>query len=111
MNLIVFQTRTTRRLSTRRERYCRIKNYKFLLLANACCYMLAALLGSGAIAAGPPPALNWIQLSPATSPPARSYLAMTYDVASGKIIIFGGFDGINYLNDTWTFDGNTWTKV
>src|SRR6266571_2160318 len=111
MNLIVFQTRTTtRRLSTLRERCCQIKNYKFLFLASACSCM-AALLGSSAIAAGPPPALNWIQLSPATSPPPRSYLSMTYDVVSGKVIMFGGFDGINYLNDTWTFDGVTWTKV
>jgi hypothetical protein len=110
MNLIVFRTRTTRRSSTPRARYCQIKNYKFLLLASAC-YCIAALFGSSAIAAGPPPASSWVQLSPANSPPPRSYLAMTYDVASGKVIMFGGFDGTTYLNDTWIFEGNTWTKV
>ena len=25
--------------------------------------------------------------------------------------MFGGFDGNGYLNDTWTFDGVTWTQV
>jgi hypothetical protein len=54
---------------------------------------------------------NWNQLSPALSPPARSYLAMAYDKASKKIVIFGGFDGRDYLQDTWTFDGTTWEKV
>lgn len=47
-------------------------------------------------------ASTWIQLSPAATPPARSYLAMTYDRASQKIVLFGGFDGRGYLNDTWT---------
>jgi Galactose oxidase, central domain len=36
---------------------------------------------------------------------------MTYDPASGKIIMFGGVDNTGYLNDTWTFDGATWTEV
>jgi hypothetical protein len=54
-----------------------------------------------------PDTASWVQLSPASSPPARSYVAMTYDPASGKIIMFGGFDGTGYLNDTWTFDGVT----
>jgi hypothetical protein len=36
---------------------------------------------------------------------------MTYDPASGKVIVFGGFDGGGYLNDTWTFDGISWTQV
>jgi Galactose oxidase, central domain len=54
---------------------------------------------------------NWNQISPALSPPARSYLAMAYDKASKKIVVFGGFDGREYLQDTWTFDGATWEKV
>jgi Galactose oxidase, central domain len=54
---------------------------------------------------------SWVQLSPGSSPPARSYLAMTYDPDSSRIIMFGGFDGTGYLNDTWTFDGVTWTQV
>src|SRR5919204_2419983 len=54
---------------------------------------------------------TWTQLSPATSPSARSYVAMTYDPVSGKIIMFGGWDGRRHLNDTWAFDGTTWTHL
>ena len=55
--------------------------------------------------------LDWVQLSPAKSPPARAFLAMAYDPVSGKVIMFGGFDGTGYLNDTWSFDGTSWTQV
>jgi hypothetical protein len=54
---------------------------------------------------------NWNSLFPAVSPPARSYLALAYDNTSRKIVMFGGFDGRAYLQDTWTFDGTAWEKV
>ena len=54
---------------------------------------------------------DWIQLSPNESPPARSYLAMTYDPVSGKIIMFGGANATSYFNDTWTFDGTSWAQI
>jgi Galactose oxidase, central domain len=54
---------------------------------------------------------TWQQLSPVTQPSARSYLAMTYDHVSKKVVLFGGFGASGYLNDTWTFDGTTWTQV
>jgi hypothetical protein len=68
---------------------------------------------SAAITPARPPLLGWIQLSPTNSPPARSYLAMTYDPVSEKVIMFGGYDANTntYLNDTWEFDGATWTQV
>src|SRR2546421_8575284 len=77
----------------------------FVILICCC-----GAIGSASII-GAPDSSSWVQLSSATSPPARSYLAMTYDPASGKIVMFGGFDGTGYLNDTWTFDGVTWTLV
>jgi hypothetical protein len=36
---------------------------------------------------------------------------MTYDPVSGKTIAFGGFNGTGYLNDTWSFDGTSWTQI
>jgi opacity protein-like surface antigen len=69
------------------------------------------LLGAAQFAAAAPPSPNWQQLSPAQSPPERYYPAMTYDGASGKVVLFGGFGGTSYLNDTWTFDGATWTRI
>jgi hypothetical protein len=74
------------------------------------CYCISIAFASSAEAAdfSVP---DWIALSPANSPPARSYFAMTYDPVSGKVIMFGGFDGNDYLNDTWSFDGTSWTQI
>ena len=70
--------------------------------------ILICCCSSIAFAVNPP---DWIELSPSGPPPARSYLAMTYDPVSGKIIAFGGFDGTGYLNDTWSFDGTSWAQI
>src|SRR5690242_6084323 len=52
---------------------------------------------------------NWTKLSPPSSATARLGHAMTYDPISKRIVLFGGICK-TYLNDTWTFDGTTWTK-
>jgi N-acetylneuraminic acid mutarotase len=44
-------------------------------------------------------------------PPARTLSSMTYDANIKKIVMFGGFSDPNYLDQTWTFDGATWTRV
>ena len=36
---------------------------------------------------------------------------MVYDGVSQKIILFGGYDATSYLNDTWAWDGTTWTQI
>jgi hypothetical protein len=61
---------------------------------------------------------TWTQASPATSPPARSAASMTYDSSTGKIVLFGGDNGIGstdplgcpsgQFGDTWTYNGTTW---
>lgn len=60
-------------------------------------------------------ASTWTQLRPAASPPARSGAAMAYDPVSQKVVLFGGYEVVNgavvYVDDTWTFDGTTWTQV
>jgi Galactose oxidase, central domain len=87
----------------------RIRSFSDGLVILICC-CIPIVFGPSATAARPR-SLGWVQLSPTNSPPSRSYLAMTYDPASGKVIAFGGFDGIGYLNDTWTFDGKSWTQI
>ena len=74
-----------------------------------CCCISIVSAASAAVAPFSFP--DWIELSPTNSPPARSYLAMTYDPVSGKIIAFGGFNGTSYLNDTWSFDGTSWAHI
>jgi eukaryotic-like serine/threonine-protein kinase len=56
---------------------------------------------------------TWSQLEPATSPPARYDASMAYDPATRELVLFGGFgadDNSNNLNDTWTWNGTTWTQ-
>ena len=36
---------------------------------------------------------------------------MAYDPVEPEGRLFGGFGNAGYLDDTWTFDGATWTKV
>jgi hypothetical protein len=65
----------------------------------------------GLTAGASAPALNWTQLSPATSPPGRYNAAMAYDPAIGQMVLFGGVNSSNALfQETWTFDGSTWTE-
>jgi Concanavalin A-like lectin/glucanases superfamily len=63
---------------------------------------------------------NWAQVTqPHGSkwPSGRSGAAMAYDAARGVVVMFGGVtypDRNNnpvYLNDTWTFNGSTWTQA
>jgi len=58
---------------------------------------------------------TWTELQPPTSPPARESAAMTSYTGSGHIVLFGGQvrgpEGVTYLDDTWTWDGATWTEA
>src|SRR5436309_15579813 len=52
--------------------------------------------------------------SHAQTPPARQGMGMAYDGTREQIVLFGG--GVdccsgNYFNDTWVWDGTTWTQV
>jgi uncharacterized protein (TIGR03437 family) len=49
---------------------------------------------------------DWVQRSPAVSPPARVYHGMAYDGERHVVVLFGG----NGRNDTWTWDGTNWTQ-
>jgi len=53
----------------------------------------------------------WASMTPKHAPPTRRFAAMVYDETLKKTVLFGGFDGTNYRNDTWTWDGTDWTEV
>jgi len=59
-------------------------------------------------------AKTWTRHTPPTSPPARVYLTMAGDPATGTVVLFGGAishpGGPN--GETWTWNGSakTWTK-
>jgi N-acetylneuraminic acid mutarotase len=61
-----------------------------------------------------PNANTWTDLNPiGILPSARSGHAIVYEPLSGRVILFGGYDGSLLLNDTWAYEpaANTWTAL
>jgi N-acetylneuraminic acid mutarotase len=57
---------------------------------------------------------TWTKLAPAGDiPSARDSHEMVLDGGSGRILLFGGYDDVNNLGDTWAYDpaGNTWAQL
>ncbi|HZN39227.1 MAG TPA: hypothetical protein VFD82_10515 [Planctomycetota bacterium] len=71
--------------------------------------MSARFLTAIAVTAGTASA-QWAQLSPVTSPPARSAAGMAYDPINNRLMLFGGASVFTQFNDTWTYDGTNWTQ-
>jgi uncharacterized protein YjbI with pentapeptide repeats len=46
-------------------------------------------------------------LSPSNSPEGLAYSAMAYDPESSQLVMFGGYDGSNYVSDTWIYANPT----
>jgi len=61
--------------------------------------------------AADPSTLTWEKLAPTRSVLLRASFASAYDPISKKVVIFGGFNASNSLNETRTFDGTTWVQV
>ncbi len=55
--------------------------------------------------------LGWIQIFPATAPPARSGHSMVYDSNRRQVILFGGIQGGNFLGDTWRYQNRNWIQI
>lgn len=58
---------------------------------------------------------NWTLLSPLASPSGRAQTGLTYDLARGVAVMYGGgntsFFGGPSLDQTWEFDGVTWSQI
>jgi hypothetical protein len=58
------------------------------------------------------PATNvWTNPAPKHSPATRSFSSLVYDQHLKKSVLFGGWNGSNFLDDTWVWDGTDWTQV
>lgn len=44
-------------------------------------------------------------------PNGRAFGMMTWDASLGKMVLYGGFFGFNYSDETWTYDGSGWTEI
>ncbi len=55
---------------------------------------------------------TWAQQSPATSPPGRLGAGMAYDPQHQQVVLFGGETAVGntFFDDTWTWNGTTWTQ-
>lgn len=47
----------------------------------------------------------------ASTPPARWGASLAWDPADGYLLLFGGRNTTQFFNDTWSFNGSTWTLV
>lgn len=54
---------------------------------------------------------DWRPLAPATMPTPRVGHAMAYDLINDRVVLFGGLDASGRVNDTWLYDGVTWTQA
>jgi len=46
-----------------------------------------------------------------TQPQGRTFSSAVYDQTIKKTVLFGGYGSVNYLDETWTWDGATWTQI
>ena len=53
----------------------------------------------------------WTQacVSPCTAPTPRAFAPMAYDASTKRVVLFGGL-AEEFVTDTWTWDGASWTK-
>ncbi len=54
---------------------------------------------------------EWKAFTLTSMPKARRFAGMVYDANIRKTVLFGGYDGVDYRRDTWTWDGTKWTEV
>jgi hypothetical protein len=44
-------------------------------------------------------------------PTPRRGMGLANDAATGQVILFGGYDGVSHFDDTWAWDGASWTPL
>jgi N-acetylneuraminic acid mutarotase len=53
---------------------------------------------------------SWTTMSPKNSPPYRRFSSMVYDPVIKKTVLFGGYNDVNYVDETWVWDGTNWSR-
>lgn len=57
---------------------------------------------------------NWTRITPATSPGGLAHYGFVYDLGRNRCVLYGGSSNPGLLvdsNQTWEYDGVTWTRV
>jgi hypothetical protein len=55
--------------------------------------------------------VQWLNITPVSSPTARQDLGLAFDSARGLLVLFGGTHDGKALADTWVYDGVDWRFV
>jgi Galactose oxidase, central domain len=72
---------------------------------------MASLLGGQMSALGAPvPSGSWTRAITLLSPEGRAGATMTFDPATASTVLFGGRNGPQVFNDTWTWNGSNWSR-
>lgn len=51
---------------------------------------------------------HWAAVRPAVAPPVLGSYAIAADTQRGRVVLFGGYTGAGYSQDTWEWDGLVW---
>jgi hypothetical protein len=54
---------------------------------------------------------KWTTFSPVTSPTPRQGSRLVYDAANSRTLLVGGVDAGHFYNQTWAWNGTTWTLL
>jgi hypothetical protein len=52
--------------------------------------------------------VRWTQLDPENNPPASTQGNTAYRSATGEAVMFGGITDVEWLDETWIWDGENW---
>ena len=79
---------------------------------RVCCTVLASILFLWASPVAFAQETDWEQITPAGESPSPRYAhTMVFDSWRGKVVLFGGYDASKvYCDDTWEWDGTSWTQ-
>lgn len=55
--------------------------------------------------------VGWRSVATAVAPTATYGASMTYVDSLGKVLYFGGHDGVSVSDETWLYDGVNWTLI
>ncbi|MFN3240845.1 MAG: hypothetical protein ACE37K_04955 [Planctomycetota bacterium] len=80
---------------------------------NATAHLVAAITAAFSVHTAACAQGNWVQLNPTGPVPAPRWQHQTsFDIARGKLVVFGGrLAAVSYQDDTWEFDGTSWTQM
>ena len=59
-----------------------------------------------------PVTLTWTNATPAgPNPVARWGCKLAYDISRNRTVLYGGWSGAGFTNNTWEWDGVSWTQI